>query len=148
MLNKDQKGSPDRFGYEWNKYSEIVPEYEDQFRRWTVCYKKEFWKDKSFLDVGCGMGRNSYWPLSYGAEKGVSIDVDERSLKAAKRNLSVFSNVDVEKTSAYDIAYENTFDVAFSIGVIHHLEHPEIVLSKMVQAVKPGGENHDLGVWI
>ena len=33
---RDLAGSPDRFGYEWNAYSEILPEYEEQFRRWTV----------------------------------------------------------------------------------------------------------------
>jgi hypothetical protein len=32
----DLKGSPDRFGYEWNLYSEILPEHEEQFRRWTA----------------------------------------------------------------------------------------------------------------
>jgi len=27
------KGSPDRFGYEWGAYAEILPEHEEQFRR-------------------------------------------------------------------------------------------------------------------
>ena len=32
----DLKGSPDRFGYEWNLYPEILPEHEEQFCRWTA----------------------------------------------------------------------------------------------------------------
>jgi len=30
---RDLRGSPDRFGYEWGAYAEILPEYEEQFRR-------------------------------------------------------------------------------------------------------------------
>jgi SAM-dependent methyltransferase len=134
-----QKGSPDRFGYEWGAYSKMVPQYEEQFRRWTTLIPKTSWEGASFLDVGCGMGRNSYWPLQYGASRGVSIDVDERSLEAARSNLSQFSNVEVRNVSAYEIPDRDTFDIVFSIGVIHHLEHPQLALQKMVQAARPGG---------
>jgi ubiquinone/menaquinone biosynthesis C-methylase UbiE len=133
-------GSPERFGYEWATYFEIRPEYEEQFRRWAVHISPDDWRGKSFLDVGCGMGRNSYWPMTYGAAEGVAIDVDRRSLKAAKANLARFPAIKVEERSAYDIGHENAFDIAFSIGVIHHLEHPERALAGMVKAVKPGGK--------
>jgi SAM-dependent methyltransferase len=132
-------GSPDRFGYEWKTYSQMRPQYEEQFRRWTVHLAREGWANKTFLDVGCGMGRNSYWPLSYGAKAGVSIDVDHDSLDSARRTLASFSNATVREMSAYEIEYENHFDIVFSIGVVHHLEHPEIALRQMVKATKPGG---------
>ncbi|MDR2412124.1 MAG: hypothetical protein LBD66_00755 [Holosporales bacterium] len=63
-------GSSDRFGYEWNKWNEIIPLYEEQFRRWMPFFSPEDFKGKSFLDVGCGMGRNSYWMMKYCAEGG------------------------------------------------------------------------------
>ena len=78
-------GSPERFGYEWNEYAEMRPEYEEQFRRWTVHLAPDDWRGKTFLDVGCGMGRNSYWPMRYGAAGGKAIDVDQRSLGSARR---------------------------------------------------------------
>jgi SAM-dependent methyltransferase len=133
------RGSPERFGYEWNAYAEVVPEYEGQFRGWTVHLAPEDWRGKSFLDVGCGMGRNSFWPLRYGAGEGVAVDVDARSLAAARRNLAGFPGARVERCSAYDLPFAGHFDIAFSIGVIHHLEHPERALARMVAAVKPGG---------
>ncbi len=132
-------GSPDRFGYEWGEYSEMRPEYEVQFRRWTVHLRPDDWRGRSFLDVGCGMGRNSYWPLRYGASRGVSIDIDRRSLEAARRTLAGFPNSTVLPASAYDIPFENEFDIVFSIGVIHHLEQPDRALAGMVRAVRPGG---------
>ena len=41
--------------------------------------------------------------------------------------------------SAYDLPFEGRFDLAFSIGVIHHLEYPQRALERMACAVKPGG---------
>lgn len=133
-------GSPERFGYEWDTYSDIKPEYEEQFRRWTAQFPIEDWRGKTFLDVGCGMGRNSYWPMHYGAAGGVAIDVDPRSLAAARENLSPFPSLKVEERSAYEIGYRDEFDIVFSIGVIHHLEFPEKALHAMVKAAKPGGK--------
>lgn len=132
-------GSPERFGFEWGEYAEMRPEYEEQFRRWTVPLTPADWRGKSVLDVGCGMGRNSYWPASYGASEGLAIDVDARSLASAKRTLARFDKVKVDHRSAYEIGESDRFDIAFSIGVIHHLEFPERALEGMVKAVKPGG---------
>jgi len=139
QADDDLKGSPDRFGYEWDIYAEILPEHEEQFRRWTVPLEPQDWQGKDFLDVGCGMGRNSYWPLRYGAAGGVAVDIDERSLNSARRNLKRFPTIQVMRMSAYDLPFEDRFDLAFSIGVIHHLERPERALERMVRAVKPGG---------
>lgn len=138
-LTDDLKGSPDRFGYEWDAYAEILPEHEEQFRRWTAPLSAADWRGKNFLDAGCGMGRNSYWPLKYGAASGVAVDIDERSLAGARRNLKPFPTMEVMHASIYDLPFEDRFDLAFSIGVIHHLEHPGRALGKMTRAVKPGG---------
>ena len=150
-------GSPDRFGYEWSSYSELRPEYEKQFRGWTAHLKPEDWRGLTFLDVGCGMGRNSYWAMSYGASGGLAIDVDERSLDAARRTLASYPAVEIVRRSAYDIERHGEFDLAFSIGVIHHLADPDRALANMVAAVKPGGrvliwvyglENNRWIVWL
>jgi SAM-dependent methyltransferase len=132
-------GSPDRFGYEWSIYSELQPEYEAQFLRWTAHLQPKDWKNLAFLDVGCGMGRNSYWPMTYGAAGGLAIDIDDRSLSAARKILAPFPTVRVEKRSAYDIGCADEFDLVYSIGVIHHLEYPECALASMVRAAKDGG---------
>jgi SAM-dependent methyltransferase len=135
----DFSGSSDRFGYEWDTYSQILPQYEEQFRRWTTHLAPKDWRGKRFLDVGCGMGRNSWWPMKYGARAGVAIDIDPRSLRAARSNLAAFPSVQLMRSSIYDLQLAGCFDIAFSIGVLHHLEDPELALRRMVRAVKPGG---------
>jgi SAM-dependent methyltransferase len=140
LTARDLRGSPSRFGYEWSRYAEILPEYEEQFRRWTVHILPEEWRDKSFLDVGCGMGRNSFWPMRYGAREGVAVDIDAGSLAAARRNLAGYPTLSVVRSSAYDLPFDAYFDVVFSIGVIHHLEDPARALRRMARAVKPCGQ--------
>ena len=131
--------STERFGYEWKKYSRILPQYETQFLRWVFPLKKQDFKNKTILDAGCGIGRNSYWPLKYGAKKIVAFDFDKRTVNVAKKNLSRFNNAIVKYESIYDINYKNEFDIVFSIGVIHHLKHPDLAIKKLKQAVKNNG---------
>jgi SAM-dependent methyltransferase len=142
----DASGSPHRFGFSWDRFNELTPEQERQFQLWTPHLSPECdWKGQTFLDAGCGAGRNSYWAMSYGAHSCVAIDLDERSLAAARRNLAKFSSADVIQCSIYDIPYENRFDIVFSIGVVHHLDNPALAVRKLVQAAKPGGK---VLVWV
>ncbi|MEK6933965.1 MAG: class I SAM-dependent methyltransferase [Nanoarchaeota archaeon] len=137
--SKSKSGSMDRFGYEWNKYNRIIPEYELQFLKWVFPLKKEDFKGKKILDAGCGIGRNSYWPLIYGAKKVLAFDYDPRTIEVAKRNLAKFKNAEIKYNSIYGIDFKNKFDISFSIGVIHHLEHPKEAVKKLIKATKKGG---------
>jgi SAM-dependent methyltransferase len=138
-------GSSERFGYEWDRYSSMLPEYEEQFRRWLPFFSPDDWRGKRFIDVGCGMGRNSFWPMTYGATGGAAVDIDDRSLDAARANLQPYSGIEISNCSAYDLPWRDEFDIAFSIGVIHHLEFPEMALEVMLRATKPGGQ---IAIWV
>ena len=134
-------GTPERFGYAWNIASKIKDVNEEQFLNWTKVIKnKKYWKDKNILDAGCGIGRNTYWPISYGAKSALAFDMDDRTLKAAKKNLEKYKNIKIEKHSIYEIPYINEFDISFSIGVVHHLEFPNKAISELVKTTKPGGK--------
>lgn len=133
-------GSPERFGYSWQAFADLSPEQFEQFRRWTRLIGPEDWNGRSFLDVGCGGGRNSRWALDCGAARGTAIDVDEGSLAVARRRFADDSRIEVAPVSAYDIPWTDRFDIVFSIGVLHHLENPALALARMTRAAKPGGK--------
>lgn len=137
--------SEERFGYEWDTYDAMTPEYEAQFRNWTGPIAQSEWKGKRVLDAGCGMGRNSVWPLEWGADALTAFDLDDRSISAAKRTLAKYPNATVVKQNIHDLPWVGEFDIAFSIGVIHHLEDPKKALSEIVRALKPGGT---LLIWV
>jgi|TARA_Y100000031_G_scaffold157149_1_gene216776 SAM-dependent methyltransferase len=131
--------SEKRFGYEWQKYHKMDLNHQNQFVEWILPFKPDIFKDKKVLDAGCGMGRNSYWVLKHGAKELVAFDNDERTVQAAKNNLAHFKNARVEEKSIYQIDYQDEFDISFSIGVIHHLEDPDLAIKNLVKATKPGG---------
>ncbi len=134
-------GSPDRFGYSWSRFSDLTAEQEAQFRRWTMLLDPERdWRGRTFLDVGCGAGRNSVWAMRCGAAGGLAIDLDEASLDRARHNLAAFPTVEVRRASAYEAVATDAFDIVFSIGVVHHLDDPALALKRMTEAAKPGGK--------
>jgi SAM-dependent methyltransferase len=132
-------GSPDRFGYSWAIFSAILPEHREQFVRWTSSLPRTAWRGATFIDCGCGIGRNSHWAMADGARGGIALDLDDRSLAAARANLKPHPTIEVRRESIYEIAEENAADIAFSIGVIHHLDNPDAAIARMTRAVKPGG---------
>lgn len=136
--------SEERFGYEWHKYSTLSPFYEGQFRNWTGMGPNDF-KGKDVLDAGCGMGRNSYWPLLWGAKNVTAFDNDERSLDAARLTLKAFPNATVMRCDISKTPWENTFDVVMCIGVLHHVRNPRLALENFVRALRPGAR---LVVWV
>jgi len=137
--------STERFGYEWNKYNSLDPNYKKQIKNWIHPLTPEDFKAKDILDAACGMGRNSYWALQWGAKSVKAFDFDERSVQAAKDNLQDFPNASVEYLDINKIAWENQFDLAFSIGVIHHLNNPILAIQNLYRAVRPGGK---LLIWV
>jgi SAM-dependent methyltransferase len=138
-------GSPDRFGYSWSIFREILPEHREQFLAWTAALPRETWRDAFFLDAGCGIGRNSYWAMAEGAAGGVAIDVDERSIAVARANLERYPSVDLRNHSIYEPVAADAFDIVFSIGVVHHLAEPEKALAALVRAAKPEG---NVLIWV
>ena len=137
--------SEKRFGYQWERYRELLPQYEGQFRNWTKLTPEEV-RGKQVLDAGCGMGRNSYWPLAWGAESLVALDNDERSLAAARRTLADFPNAAIERQDLSELPpWESRFDLVLCIGVLHHLERPRRALENLVRSLRAGGR---LVVWV
>jgi SAM-dependent methyltransferase len=134
-----------RFGYEWDRYREFFPHYEQQFRGWIEPLLPADFEGRDVLDAGCGMGRNAYWALRYGARSLVAIDYAQLAVDAAREVLAEFPQAKVERCSVYDLTRPEAFDLCFSIGVIHHLEFPQRALERLVEALRPGGR---LVVWL
>ena len=132
-------GTGDQFGYEWGKYTAILPEFEDQFLNWIEPIGPDDFRAATVLDAGCGIGRNSFWALKYGAAKVVACDIDDRTLASAAANLGHDQRAEVVRASVEALPWNDVFDVAMSIGVIHHVPDPRRAVSNLVKATKPGG---------
>lgn len=132
------------FGLQWNRY-EVAHDDEDRatFQAKTGFTLDEL-KGKRILDAGCGGGR--YCKIA--AEAGAFVTGADHS-SAVEKASSLCSHLDNVKLTQADLKKlpfpEASFDLAFSIGVMHHDSDTRSVFDAVSKMVKPGGK---LGVWL
>src|SRR5205085_3899476 len=112
-------------------------EWESNFRAYMAPHAPDFFNGKRILDAGCGTGRHSYYAAKYGAEVW-AMDLGP-AIEVASRN-TVGMNVKTVQADLYHPPFEpESFDMVYSIGVLHHLPDPEGAFRNLVRFVKPGG---------
>jgi 2-polyprenyl-3-methyl-5-hydroxy-6-metoxy-1,4-benzoquinol methylase len=93
---------------------------------------------KVVLDVGCGMGRHALFVAPH-ARLVVGLDASD-SIETFARNLSEHRNTLAVMGSALNPPLaEESFDVVYAIGVLHHTADPELGIRRCCALVKPGG---------
>ena len=94
--------------------------------------------DARILDVGCGDGFHLNLLKKYGKPGWTleGVDIDRRAAEMAERsNLKVHTG----SLEALDLP-ANSYDLAFMIQTIEHVEHPEKILAAAREVLKPGGK--------
>jgi SAM-dependent methyltransferase len=128
------------FGYEWTHYHEMLPSWEENanFYFEPVGGPRGL-RDLLCLEGGCGKGRHSYYAILNGARL-VAVDFS-RAVDVAKNNCAqlagdrLFVQADLMSLPFR----EQVFDLAYSLGVLHHLPDPEAGYRKLVARVRNGG---------
>jgi 2-polyprenyl-3-methyl-5-hydroxy-6-metoxy-1,4-benzoquinol methylase len=89
------------------------------------------------LDVGCGDGFHLNLLRKYGEKSWTveGIDMDKRAIEMAEKSGLVVHQGSVE---SIDLP-ANTYDLAFTIQTIEHVEKPDEVLKGIYKLLKPGG---------
>lgn len=131
-----------RFNYAWDKFASkevSLKWHKDSFSYVELLPKSIFEaSDMLGLDVGCGSGAD----LIYMSQKGlkmIGIDVTD-SVAVALNNTRGFKNIEVIQANIYNMPFnEETFDLVYSFGVLHHLSDPEKIFKKIVGLVKNNG---------
>lgn len=132
------------FGFQWNRY-EVAHEEEDQatFEAKTGFRLSEL-RGLRILDAGCGGGRYS----KIAGEAGGNVLGADHS-QAVDKAASLCSHLKNVQFIQADLKHlplpEASFDLAFSIGVMHHDEDTRTVFDSVARMVKPGGR---LAVWL
>jgi SAM-dependent methyltransferase len=96
------------------------------------------------LDAGCGGGRYARLAGRHGA-RVIGVDLSAAVEKAAAL-CAGWPDVTIVQADLLDLPLaEAAFDVAFSIGVLHHSPDPRRAFAQVAARVKPGGR---LAVWL
>jgi len=94
------------------------------------------------LDAGCGTAVFSSVFAEKGANGVVALDLTDRSLVEAKRRAERLGNANVHFVRATMLCTpfrDESFDVVWAWGAIHHTDQPNAALSELCRTVKIGG---------
>jgi SAM-dependent methyltransferase len=138
------------FSFEWNIHSATQLDChrgdkfsEEEFTQKTALSPAEV-EGKLALDAGIGAGRYSEVMSRWGADV-VGIDLSY-AVEAAHRNLGSLPNVWVAQADIAALPFAPaSFDVIFSIGVLHHTPDTRAYFHKLVPLLKPGGV---IAIWV
>jgi ubiquinone/menaquinone biosynthesis C-methylase UbiE len=99
------------------------------------------WNGKVVLEIGTGVGTDARNIIRRGG-KYHGINVDQGSVDATKNALEVFDvEGEVSRCSATGLVFpDDSFDVVYSFGVLHHIPDARQAVSEIKRVLKPGGE--------
>ncbi|MGC1649516.1 MAG: class I SAM-dependent methyltransferase [Candidatus Sulfotelmatobacter sp.] len=136
------------FGFQWNIFrqtqldNEASRRSESDLQRRTR-FEPEDLKGKLVLDVGYGMGRFAEVAIRWGPHV-VGIDLSlaaEVTAENLKDQQAVFFQADL-----FELPFAaESFDLIYSIGVLHHTPDCERAFEMLPRLLKPGGR---IAIWL
>jgi len=138
-------GSPDlelveRFDAEWRSFSRVASKELDlTFERYFDVVPPESYREGALVvDAGCGAGRWAEQVQRRGArviavDLGRSVEVAHDNTRASGRVVCVQGDV---RSPPLRPA---SFDLVYSLGVLHHISETEDALGSLARLVRPGG---------
>jgi ubiquinone/menaquinone biosynthesis C-methylase UbiE len=137
--------------------------YDDveKFRYATQPYMESLARFKAFagkklLEIGCGLGTDLLQFARNGAQT-TGVDLTEDSVALAQKRFQLYGvSGEFRPADAEKLPFsENTFDVVYSFGVLHHTPNTQKAIDEVHRILKPNGDivimlyhKHSLHVWL
>ena len=125
--------------YQWSRLQDDAPFL---FEEWIHPNSLESFRGLRILEAGCGGGHHTRLVASHCASVTA---VDLNTAELADGVIQEFGNVTVVKGDIATIAFDDPFDVVFSVGVVHHTDDPDETVENLKRLVSPGGR---LILWV
>lgn len=97
---------------------------------------------KEVLDAGCGGGRyTAAWRI-LGAKRALGVDASQIGIQDGRKRArgADLTNLVFERANALQLPFkEESFDIVFSNGVLHHSEDWQRGVRELVRVLRPGG---------
>ena len=133
------------FGYQWKWFRTVQLDSatgasrSDEMLRATTGWADDEYRARRLLDAGVGAGRFAERAAANGADV-FGIDLTP-AVDTAYRNIGHRANVHLAQADIFALPFRrDTFDLAYSIGVLHHTPDPQTAFARIAPLVKPGGK--------
>ena len=133
------------FGHQWHWFREVQI---DSLNRMSVSeatlasntgWADDDYRGRRLLDAGVGAGRFAERAAAKGAEV-FGIDLTP-AVDAAYQNIGRLPNVHLAQADIFALPVRReSFDLAYSIGVLHHTPNPPLAFARVAETVAPGGK--------
>jgi SAM-dependent methyltransferase/ribosomal protein S27AE len=139
LLAPETARTVDRFGDQWAEFRSLDEFYEAQFLGWIAPNDRASFAGQRVLEAGCGKGRHSVLASRWGARDVLATDLGP-AVDVAFDNTRDRPNVHVVQADLLALPVRpQSFDVGFSVGVLHHVVDPQLAFRRLAGAVAPGG---------
>jgi SAM-dependent methyltransferase len=126
------------FGYEWTHFGDWRPSGELNFRDYFAGIDLSRLASARVLDGGCGMGRHARQMAPHAAHV-VAVDFSA-AIDQAARNVAECRNVDCIQADLFHLPLAPaSFDLVYSMGVVHHVADTDGAVARLARCLKPGG---------
>jgi uncharacterized protein YbaR (Trm112 family) len=140
-----QDAYAESFGDEWHRFRTVqldsangTTESADGFALKTGLGPGDV-RGRLVLDAGVGAGRYTEVMARWGAEV-VGVDLT-RAVDAAAENLRALPTAHLVQADIFALPFrDETFDIAYSIGVLHHTPDTAAAFRRVAAMVKKGGQ--------
>lgn len=113
----------------------------DQESHIPACLDRFDFRDRKVLEIGLGQGAESEQIIRRGGRwSGLDLTAESVERVRARIELRSLPHDDLRQGSALDIPWpDDSFDIVFSHGVLHHIPDIRTAQSEIHRVLKPGG---------
>jgi SAM-dependent methyltransferase len=132
------------FSFEWriHRRTKLDDADSDESRRSFLertGFDEALMRGARVLDAGVGSGRYADIALKLGAAEVIGLDLS-LAVESAQENLGRDPRFGVVQADVFAPPFaDESFDLIYSIGVLHHTPAPRLAFERLVRLLRPGG---------